>query len=237
MCELPEMQKLERGNDLVEIVKDAIFEAILTGKLVPGEKLSQDSLAEKLGVSRQPIGQALRILLEHGIVCPLDKKSLTVVAVEPENLMKLIDIRCVLDCFAAGLAAMRAQAGAFDNSDFATLAALERLQDKYSCAETPIAFHNSVLDDIEFHRLIRKLSGNEYIQSIMAPHLLHHHRMMYIMSSNRRPLIWAEHDRILDAIKQGSVEDAKLLVRQHIRDAAQALQIEISSWSDASVSL
>ena len=57
------------------------------------------------------------------------------------------------------------------------------------------------------------------------------------MSSNRRPLIWAEHDRILDAIKQGSVEDAKLLVRQHIRDAAQALQIEISSWSDASVSL
>lgn len=223
------MQKLERNIDLVESVKDAIFDAILTGKLVPGEKLSQDALAEQLGVSRQPIGQALRILLEHGIVCPLDKKSLTVAAIEHESLMQIIDIRCELDCFAARLAAGRARAGAFDDADLVTLHALRHLKAKYGNDAVQVAFDDAVLDDIEFHRLIRKLSGNDYIQAIMAPHLLHHHRLMYIMSNNRRPVIWAEHNLILGAIEAGDVDEAQVLVRRHIVDAAKVLRPGMTS--------
>ncbi|MGO4917758.1 GntR family transcriptional regulator [Pseudogemmobacter sp. W21_MBD1_M6] len=223
-----QVQKLERNIDLVESVKDAIFDAILTGKLVPGEKLSQDMLAEQLGVSRQPIGQALRILLEHGIVCPLDKKSLTVAAIEHDNLMQLIDIRCELDCFAARLAAGKAKAGAFDDADLATLNALRQLKAKYGSDVSQVAFDDAVLDDIEFHRLIRKLSGNDYIQAILAPHLLHHHRLMYIMSNNRRPVIWAEHNLIFEAIEAGDVAEAQALVRHHIVDAAEVLRSRLT---------
>lgn len=213
------MQKLERSADLVETVKNTIFDAILKGQLVPGEKLSQDSLAEKLGVSRQPIGQALRMLLEHGIVCPLDKKSLTVAAISQVSLVQILDIRRELDSFSAGLAAERTKAGLLEESDFQIIEALDKLQKKHTDT-TLIAFEDSVIDDIEFHRLIRALSGNPYVHTIMAPHLLHHHRLMYIMNSNRRDTIWSEHAKILDAIKIGDAELARSLVWRHIKDAA-----------------
>lgn len=69
------MQKIAPQIDLVEAVKVSLFDAILTGKLLPGDKLSQDVLAEKMGVSRQPVIQALRILSENGILCPLGKRA------------------------------------------------------------------------------------------------------------------------------------------------------------------
>ena len=64
------LEKITQQIDLVESVKNALFDAILTGEFLPGEKLAQDDLAEKMGVSRQPVIQALRILSEHGILSP-----------------------------------------------------------------------------------------------------------------------------------------------------------------------
>jgi DNA-binding GntR family transcriptional regulator len=157
------MERLTRNADLVETVKSAIFDAILKGKLTPGQKLCQDDLAEKLGVSRQPIGQALRLLSEHGIVSPLDKKSLTVTAISQESLAQILDIRCELDSFAAGLAAERAKSGLFEESDFEILQLLQRLEEKHTGTEPFNSFDESVIDDIEFHRLIRALSGNPHV--------------------------------------------------------------------------
>ena len=94
--------------DLVESVKNALFEAILTGEILPGDKLAQDDLAEKMGVSRQPVIQALRILSEHGILCPLGKKGLTVSSIDKDRLLNLLVVRSELDCLAARLAATRA---------------------------------------------------------------------------------------------------------------------------------
>jgi DNA-binding GntR family transcriptional regulator len=56
------LKKIAPQIDLVESVKNALFEAILTGEILPGDKLAQDDLADKMGVSRQPVIQALRNL-------------------------------------------------------------------------------------------------------------------------------------------------------------------------------
>ena len=68
------LEKLPSQTDLVESVKAALFDAIIEGKITPNDKLSQIQIANALGVSRQPVIQALRILSEQGILVPHGKK-------------------------------------------------------------------------------------------------------------------------------------------------------------------
>ena len=97
--------------DLVESVKTALFDAIIEGKITPNDKLSQIEIADALGVSRQPVIQALRILSEQGILVPHGKKGLSVADLDAKNLLKLLDVRKQLDCLGVRLAAQRVTDG------------------------------------------------------------------------------------------------------------------------------
>ena len=95
------MKKIDKIPDLVEIVKESLFEGILTGELRPGEKLQQTKLAEELGVSRQPVSHALRLLEEQGILTALDRRSLTVAEPDMTSMLQMMDVRRELDGLAA----------------------------------------------------------------------------------------------------------------------------------------
>ena len=209
--------------DLVGSVKNALFEAILTGEILPGDKLAQDDLAEKMGVSRQPVIQALRILSENGILCPLGKKGLTVSSIDKDRLLNLLVVRSELDCLAARLAATRALNKNFNEGDYDHTKNIETLIN--NSLELSEGENHAVLirNDLKFHKMIRGLSGNEFIQSILEPHLLHHSRLFYIMADGRHEKIWEQHQSIFQSILSGDPDTAEMLTKQHTVEAETSM--------------
>ena len=217
------LKKIEPQIDLVESVKNALFEAILTGEILPGDKLAQDDLAETMGVSRQPVIQALRILSEHGILCPLGKKGLTVSSIDKGRLLNLLVVRSELDCLAARLAATRALNKNFNEGDHDQIEKIKTLINK--SLELVEGKNHAVLirNDLEFHKMVRGLSNNEFIQSILEPHLLHHSRLFYIMADGRHKEIWEQHQSIFQSILSGDPDKAEMLTKQHTVEAETSM--------------
>ena len=217
------LKKIVPQIDLVESVKNALFEAILTGEILPGDKLAQDDLADKMGVSRQPVIQALRILSEHGILCPLGKKGLTVSSIDKGRLLNLLVVRSELDCLAARLAATRALNKNFNEGDHDQIEKIKTLINK--SLELVEGKNHAVLirNDLEFHKMVRGLSNNEFIQSILEPHLLHHSRLFYIMADGRHKEIWEQHQSIFQSILSGDPDKAEMLTKQHTVEAETSM--------------
>lgn len=209
------MKRIEKIPDLVEVVKDAIFDGILTGVLKPGEKLQQQKLAEKLGVSRQPISHALRMLQEQGILTRLDARSLTVAEPDMNSVMQMLAIRKELDSFAAQTAAKKSAAGNLSKADKLILADINKLV-KRNLKKNSNPVKQGVMDDIRFHELIRTLSGNPFIHESLARYVLHHNRFIYLMTKEYDDQIWVEHQTIANAIMDGDAEKANEHMRYHI---------------------
>lgn len=209
------MKKIEKIPDLVEVVKDAIFEGILTGALQPGEKLQQEKLAKKLGVSRQPISHALRLLEEQGILTPLDARSLTVAEPDMNSVMQMMAVRKELDGFAAETAAKKIAAKELSKSDRANLTEIKKLL-KRNLKNKFVTVKQSILDDVRYHELIRILSGNPFIHESLARYVLHHNRFIYMMVRDYDDQIWVEHESIMAAIIDGDAVCARKLMRRHI---------------------
>ena len=221
------LEKIIHQIDLVESVKNALFDAILTGEFLPGEKLAQDDLAEKMGVSRQPVIQALRILSEHGILSPYGKKGVAVSKLDEHKLLSLLQVRSELDCLAARLAAKRAKVNEFSDDDYSQVKGLHELIDRSLTLmkgnNIPETHADLIRNDIEFHKMIRSLSGNSFIQATLEPHLLHFSRVFYVITSNRHQVIWEQHKCILDAILGGNVDAAERLTKEHAVEAERLI--------------
>lgn len=217
------LEKIVPQTDLVESVKLALFSAILAGQILPGEKLSQDGLARQLGVSRQPVIQALRILFEQGILCNYGNRGLTVAAMNKNELLKLLSVRSELDCFAVRLAAERAKAGIFTPEDHESIRAINALFAESRVLIVKDKHFELVQNDIIFHKFLRGLSGNEFIQAVLEPHLLHHYRLANIMAVKRQGQIWAQHREIFDEIISGNASSAEALMLAHIQKAEIAI--------------
>src|SRR5438445_8595717 len=101
------VQTLRPGPTLIEQAYEAILEAICSGRLAAGERLNQDALAARLGISRQPVGQALSVLKAQGFVRDTGRRGLIVAPLEREFLHSVYELREALDSLAASLAAQR----------------------------------------------------------------------------------------------------------------------------------
>ena len=95
---------------LIDQVHDRLVAAIADGTLAPGERLTQETVAERLGVSRQPVSHALQLLRRRGLAVESGKRGLVVAPLDPVRLRSLYQVRAALDGLAAGLAASRSKA-------------------------------------------------------------------------------------------------------------------------------
>jgi DNA-binding GntR family transcriptional regulator len=216
------MQKIDAPVQLIDQVYDAILNAICSGTIAPNERITQEGLALQLGVSRQPILQAIHLLKLHGFITDAGKKGVMVTALDPEQLINLYQIRAALDSLAARQAAKRIhEAG---NKD-----AIEEgralIQVGFSL-ETNGTTSDLVKADMNFHQHIYKMSGNPMITQTTALHWHHIHRAMgAILQNDVRPRlqVWREHEAIFEAICQGNIELAGTLASQHAESAAEHL--------------
>ena len=89
---------------LRDVVFNTLRDAILTGKLVPGERLMENQLAEKLGVSRTPVREALRMLELENLVELVPRKGAQVLDMTEKDIVNILEIRSALEGLATSLA-------------------------------------------------------------------------------------------------------------------------------------
>ncbi len=206
--------KLQVAPDLVDQVYQALLDAISGGTLAPGVRITQDELAARFSVSRQPVLQALRLLKQDGLVQDAPGRGLQVAPLEPRAIVHFYQVRGALDALAARLAAER---GAVLSAGL-----IERGRE----AARGHSVSAMIDADIAFHRAIYAASGNPLIERSAQPHWVQLKRVMgaVLQSSRQREPLWDEHERIAEAIAQRDVARATALIEHHGAQASGNLQ-------------
>ncbi|MBX7169331.1 MAG: GntR family transcriptional regulator, partial [Pirellulales bacterium] len=106
------MIPLDPLPNLIDQVYARILEAIIDRSLLPGQRIRQNELADRLGVSRQPVSHALHLLHRQGLVTESGRRGFEVVQLDPERIRQLYEVRGAIDALAAKLAAARAKTDA-----------------------------------------------------------------------------------------------------------------------------
>ena len=129
------MIPLDPLPNLIDQVYARILEAITDRTLLPGQRIRQNELAEKLGVSRQPVSHALHLLHRQGLLAESGRRGFEVTQLDPERIRQLYEVRGAIDALAARLAATAPRPTPPDASS------LKRhcTQDATSTTKTPLA--------------------------------------------------------------------------------------------------
>ena len=211
------VKPISHHPDLVKQVYHSLRDAICEGQLVPGERLNQDQLAAKLQVSRQPVGQAIQLLKSQGFVNDTGRRGVEIASLSMEQITGLYQVRAALDALAAREAARNKTVSALEEG----LPLIEKGRQHCRTGSIMEMIHT----DMDFHRLIYRISGNPAIDRTLSSHWYHLMRIMGLVLQHKPPhrMIWDEHAAILKAISEGDAERAEQLARQHGERAAAEL--------------
>jgi DNA-binding GntR family transcriptional regulator len=207
------LARISSRTDYVDEVYKSLLDAISDGSLAPGERITQEDLAEQMNVSRSPVLQALRLLKKDGLLEDAPGRGLLVTRLDPVRIGHLYEVRGVLDGLAARLAAAH-------RADIP--------QSLIAAGRAAAAGSNvrALIDaDTAFHRAIYEASGNPFIIESAALHWIHLRRVMGAVLQQRagRESIWDEHEAIADAIRNGDGARAAELSEGHATLARQTL--------------
>ncbi len=216
------MPILRPQQTLVEQVYEAILSRISAGTYGPEARLIQEEVAESLGVSRQPVQQALLLLRNEGLLTTAPGRGLRVAPLARDKVSHLYEIREVLDRLACVRAAERGSARARAEGQVY----IDRGWD----AVERQSIQDLVKADIDFHHFLYELSGNPMIAETTAPHWAYLRCVMgaVLMSGGTPTSIWAHHEAIMQAVMDGDAALAGRLAGEHISYAADALHRKIA---------
>ncbi|MEU4895626.1 GntR family transcriptional regulator [Streptomyces sp. NPDC044780] len=199
--------KLERPGPLRERVYEALLELITTRALRPGQHLVESELAGHLGVSRQPVREALQRLNTEGWVDLRPAQGAFVHEPTEEEADQLLTVRTLLEAEAARLAAAEA--------DAAGVAALEDLCAKGERAVLDDDVDGAVAANAEFHAKVMRLAGNAVL-SELAAQVDRRVRWYYTpVARQRGKQSWIEHRELIAAIAAGDEQRATAVMRAH----------------------
>jgi DNA-binding GntR family transcriptional regulator len=219
------MKPVTVAPNLADQVYRAILGEIVSGQLASGERIIQEQLAQALGVSRQPVQQALNLLRNQGLVQDAPGRGLIVTGLDPNHVQHMYDLRSVIE----GLACRRA---AETNAEQAAKLG-PGLIEAGRKAVLSGSVQKMIAADIRFHEFIHDLSGNPLVASSLATHLTYTQRVMgEVLSQDEQPRdIWNQHAAILKAIVKGDGDRAEELVRLHITQAANFMIARLRNGS------
>lgn len=198
---------------LRDLVCEALRERIMAGTLEPGARLVEDRLAEELGVSRNPVREALRVLAVEGYVSLVPRRGAEVATLSAELVEDIFEVRTALEALGARLACRNA-----------TPEATERLTAVIDEAEAAIRQGSTArLPELNtrFHGLVLELAGNPVLADLMEPL---RGRMQWIFSrtaAGRAPDSIREHRRLAEAIAARDEETAARLAIDHVATALE----------------
>ncbi|SNT50521.1 DNA-binding transcriptional regulator, GntR family [Asanoa hainanensis] len=192
----------------------ALRKGIISGDYPPGERLTEDRLAEDFGVSRNPVREALRVAEAEGFVVILPRRGAVVASPSSATIHDIFAVRERLEPLAARLAAERAAP-----SDVTSLRGV--LEQARQATENQnlrrVAELNSAL-----HLQILEISGNPWLASIAKALYLHVQWVFQLTAEVRAPHSWDEHIKLVDAISSGDGDLAESVALAHVGAASAA---------------
>jgi DNA-binding GntR family transcriptional regulator len=202
---------------LIEQVYARILEAIIDRTLPPGHRIRQNELAEKLGVSRQPVSHALHLLHRQGLVAESGRKGFEVTRLDPLRIRQLYEVRGAIEALAARLAAGRVKTDVAGRAHLEATLRAGRASDKKTPLSALIAL------DVDFHRAIYRLAGNPAIEEMIAPQWPHMCRSMatVLAELDYRQSAWTEHETIAAHILSGNAKAAEGSALAHAMSAGR----------------
>ena len=216
-----------QATSVVSLAYDRIRALILSGDVAPGTRLGQVDLAERLGVSRTPVREALRRLTGEGLVDFEDQRGFRVAALALDDVVRRLEVRLLLEPGAARIAAERRT-----EED---LAALEESIVLERRARSAVAIHDASRD---FHVRVAAATQNpEMVATLEGLWLVEVGRRL--LSRRQATPRWqdadvSEHEAILAAIRGGDGDRAATLMEEHIRDALRHWQPALARTREAS---
>ncbi len=207
------MESLQQPKSLVDQAYEVILNALCDGTLKPDERLTQEEIAARLNVSRQPVTHALAVLKAQGFLAQTGRRGLTVTAIKPEFFQAIYQLRTAVEPLAVSLAIPRLD----DAAKGAANAIIARGRDMVARQDPG----GGLAADIDFHAFIYDLSGNTLIADSMRLHWHHLRRAMsqVLAYPGMSEAVWQQHEKILQAMIAGDDAQATSLMRHHLMDA------------------
>jgi DNA-binding GntR family transcriptional regulator len=208
------MKILESQPKLVEQVHKAILAEIAEGKLSPGARIIQEQIAQELGVSRQPVQQALVLLKNQGVLRDAPGRGLLVAPMDPHFVRQMYEMRSVIE----GLAFRKAA----ENFTAKANARGEKLLAVGREAVSRGSVSDMITADMAFHTYIYELADNPLIGPAMETQWVNTQRVMgtVLLSADKPRDIWDEHEALFKLVASGDGAGAELAARRHLDQAA-----------------
>ena len=206
--------KLELNMNAYLPLRDVVFntlrEAILKGELKPGERLMELQLASKLGVSRTPIREAIRMLELEGLAVTVPRKGAEVAKMTEKDMEDVLQIRKALDELAVGLACDNIQ-----ESD------LEKLHVALKSFEASTRGHDVkrvAQADVEFHDVIYQAANNPKLVNMLnnLREQIYRYRVEYLKNDTIYPTLIREHEEIFDCLKRKDRDEVIRVMSYHV---------------------
>ena len=195
---------------LRDVVFNTLRRAILKGELEPGERLMEIALANKLGVSRTPIREAIRKLELEGLVVMIPRKGAEVARITEKDLRDVLEVRTSLEKLAIELACDRVTEEDISDLKLACKDFEESFSkdDLTTIAEKDVAFHDIIFRATKNARLIQILNN--------LREQMYRYRLEYLKDTQSHNRLVEEHQKIVDAIIDKNKEEAVRLIQEHI---------------------
>jgi DNA-binding GntR family transcriptional regulator len=199
-------------------------QAILTGRLKAGERLVEERLADELGVSRNPVREAIRALASEGLIDVAARRGASVAVMSEQEARETIEVRALLEGHNARLAARR--------HDKQVIKRIEAVLNKGTAAVAAGHFDQLFQLNQDFHRELAAAGQNRVLGEVLQ-RLRDRTAMLFApMSPSRQSRSWNEHAGILRAIIDGDERAAATLAAEHVMRAGSDFMAGIDSIND-----
>lgn len=196
---------------LRDLVFNTLRQAILKGELKPGERLMEIQLAEKLGVSRTPIREAIRKLELEGLVIMIPRRGAEVAKISHKSLQDVLEVRGALEELATDLACQRIsdeELKELTDAEDHFKKVVENNGTEMEIAEADEAYHDIIYKATRNDKLIQMINN--------LREQMYRYRLEYIKDEAQRGTLINEHESILEAIRIRDIIRAKTLMKEHI---------------------
>lgn len=210
--------KIDEFMPLRDVVFQTLREAILRGTLKPGDRLLEVSLADKLGVSRTPVREALRMLEQEGLVVNTPKRGAAVAGMSVKDMEDVLTIRETLEELAVRLACDRIS----EEGKAALLATKTEFEKSLKKGELSLIAEC----DERFHDVIFRESNNPRLVSMLENlrSQIYRYRLEYLKNEDNYPALLKEHNAIYDGICNKKKQDVSTVMREHIGNQVETVK-------------
>lgn len=203
---------------LRDVVFNTLREAILKGELRPGERLMELQLASKLGVSRTPIREAIRMLEQEGLAVTIPRKGAEVARMTEKDMEDVLQVRDALDELASSIACRQITAQELEELRLTMREFEESMKtgDIKKIAEV----------DVRFHDIIYKATRNPKLENILSNlrEQMYRYRIEYLKDARTYPTLIKEHTEIVEGLAKRDKDRVTAAMHKHVENQANTVK-------------